>query len=78
MSTLIVICCILLYFLVAGITTAVLGRELSKEEELLAIIFSAIWPVSLPIYILGQVFKLGRHLTEKLLNRNRQSTDKRI
>lgn len=75
MTAVYIVCGILLYFLVAGITTAILGRELPKDAELLAIFLSAIWPVALPFYILGCVFTFGRHLTEKLLNRNLKSTD---
>ena len=76
---------ILLYFLVTGITAAFLGRELPDDAELLAVFFSAIWPVSLPIYILGKVFQFGRNLIEKPLNRDdsllipgtdRETTDK--
>jgi TRAP-type C4-dicarboxylate transport system permease large subunit len=76
MTVVYIVCGILLYFLVAGITTAILGRALPEDAELLAIFLSAIWPLALPVYILGQVFGLGRTLTEKLLNRNLKSTDK--
>ena len=70
MSTILIIAAILVYLLISGVVTKLLGGDPNDADTAIALLVGMLWPIVLAVSPIILIIYIGYWLTEKFQKKN--------